>query len=118
MNNQKSSMMPYVIIAIIVAIGLAAYFYWNGNSTPVNNNLQDTADSTEVVGSQVFQLLGKINAIKIDSAFFKGQTFSTLVDYSVSIPALPIGRSNPFAPIGGTANLTQSTTTLVKSIKR
>ena len=101
MNTQKSSKMPYVIIAIVVGIAVTVYFYWNGSQPPATTTLDQISSSDQIVGAKVFKLLSEINSLKIDSAFFSDPSYLTLRDYSVEIPPLPIGRSNPFAPLPG-----------------
>ena len=101
MNTQRQSKTPYIIIAIVVLVGLVGYFYWNGTTAPASATLDVTTGGDQVVGAKVYKLLGEINNLKIDSAFFSNASYRTLRDYSVEIPSLPIGRVNPFAPLPG-----------------
>jgi len=102
MNNaQKSSKKPYVIIAIVVIIGVIAYFYYQGTIAPTSTTLSESDIADQAVGAQVLDLLHEINSLKIDTALFKDPAFLTLRDYTVIIPALPVGRVNPFAPLPG-----------------
>ncbi|MFA6554638.1 MAG: hypothetical protein WCS89_04005 [Candidatus Paceibacterota bacterium] len=102
-NNQKPSKMPYIIIAIIVIISVIGYFYWSGTQTPVGTTLEQTDDASQAVGSRVFKLLGEINSLKVDSTFFNEPAYRTLIDYSIEIPVLQVGRTNPFAPLSRVA---------------
>jgi hypothetical protein len=101
MNTQKSSTTPYIIIAIVVIIGVMVYLYWNGTKVPDSTTLEQTNGSDIAVGADVFKLLSEINSLKIDSTFFNDSTYKSLRDFTVDIPTLPIGRSNPFAPLPG-----------------
>lgn len=89
------------IFILILVVGAFIYFYMSGGS--VNNNsalLQGSSpDVSDNVGVEVLTLLNQIQSLKIDSTLFSEPVYKTLVDYSVPIPAQPIGRTNPFAPI-------------------
>lgn len=101
MNNKKDSKLKYLVITLIVAIGLLVYFYWSGSQTPESMTLDEIDSVNQAVGVRVLNLLNEINALKIDTDFFKGQAYQTLRDYTVEIPALPVGRPNPFSPVAG-----------------
>lgn len=107
-NTQKSSKMPYIIIAIVVIIALIGYFYWSGTQTPVGTTLEQSADSSQAVGSRVFRLLSEINSLRIDSTFFNEPAYRTLIDYSIEVPVLQIGRPNPFAPLSRVSTSTRA----------
>jgi hypothetical protein len=82
-----------------------------------------TDQDSQAISSQITQALLKIEQIKLDRSIFENQIFASLEDRSEEIIDEPVGRSNPFAPLGDTsvnvttrANLnmgsdTQATTT-------
>jgi len=101
MNNGKTSIKSYIIIGVVVLLALVAYFYYKGTQAPAQETLGIDAANNDMVGERVFALLGQMNALRIDKEFFMGQAYLTLRDYSVGIPTLPVGRTNPFAPLPG-----------------
>ena len=101
MNTQKSSKMPYVILAIVVFIAVIFYFYWTGNNTSESLTLQEISSANQATGVRVLNLLNEISSLNIDSSFFNSPVYQTLRDYSVEIPPLPVGRPNPFATVPG-----------------
>ncbi len=105
MNNQpqqqKSSKMAYLVLFVIVAGALLYYFYSTGSSTPESLTLQEESLANQAAGIRVLNLLNQINVLKIDNVFFEDKSYRTLRDYTNEIPALPVGRSNPFAPVPG-----------------
>jgi len=105
MNTAKPSKMPYLIITVIVIIAILVYFYWTGNKTSESLTLQELNNANQVAGTQVLNLLNEISSLKIDNEFFNNPVYKTLRDYSVEIPSLPVGRSNPFSPVPGMAPL-------------
>ena len=101
MNIQKSSKIPYIIIAVVVIIGVSIYFYMTGSAASDSTTLEQTNGANNAVGANVFQLLSEINSLKIDGTFFNDPSYKALKDFTVAIPPLSIGRQNPFAPLPG-----------------
>ena len=99
-NNKPSSSKSTISILVIVALAGLGYFWWSGNSTPASSSIT-SSDSQAAVGVQVLNLLNQIQSLSIDTSLFTDPAYKTLVDYSVMIPPVPVGRSNPFAPIPG-----------------
>lgn len=71
---------------------------------------QPVSQDAKVISSQISQALLKIEQIKLDRSIFDNQIFATLEDRSEEIVDEPVGRRNPFAPLGDTsANITTTT---------
>ncbi len=71
----------------------------------------DNSPSTDVVGKELLVLLDKIESLKLDGSIFNDKTFLSLQDYSVTLVPQNPGRSNPFAPLPGTAPAKTTKTT-------
>lgn len=104
-TNKKSSTMTYLIVILVIGLAFLVYFYVNGNKTGDSLTLEEISDSDQVVGARVLTLLNEISSLNIDASFFKNQLYSTLRDYTVEIPALPIGRANPFSAVAGMSSV-------------
>ncbi len=63
-------------------------------------SVTDTTNGVGASGQQVLALLGKLKAIQLDNEIFSDPTFQSLQDFSIEIAPQPIGRSNPFLPVG------------------
>ncbi len=104
-------------LAIISAM-IGGYYLLTGNSSPVSSLVSSTgAGSAISLTAQITEdtaflstLIG-LSGIKIDTAMFSSQTFSSLVDNQVKINSadegIP-GRLNPFAPIDAPVTLPPS----------
>ncbi len=69
-----------------------------------------TSQDTAVLASQISQALLKIEQITLHRAIFDDPIFVSLEDRSQPIVDEPIGRTNPFAPLGDTSvNVTTRT---------
>jgi hypothetical protein len=107
MNTPKTSKTPYIVITIVVIFLAIGYFYWSGTKPTDSLTLESGGDS-QVVGSRVLRLLNEIDSLSIDSSFFSDKSYETLIDHSVVIPTLSVGRSNPFSPVPGVSNPSSS----------
>jgi hypothetical protein len=100
MNTKPSSTKSTLAVLLIIGLfGVAYYFYNSYMPSSTDSITADNSDSD--VGAHVLSLLNQIQSLNIDSTIFKDPGFNTLVDYSVEIPPVPVGRPNPFAPLPG-----------------
>lgn len=100
--NPKNTTIVAIIAVIVLAI---VYFYFSGGATPESERTIE-AQSANVASNRVLSLLNQIQSLQINTDLFKATAYQTLVDYSVEIPELPVGRPNPFAPLPGVSNQT------------
>ena len=100
-QNQKSGAMTYIFLIIILVAGGIAYFYFMGNQGSGSIGLEVVDTSKQAAGIRVLNLLNEISGIEINDKIFGDNAYQLLRDNTVSIPALPIGRANPFAPVPG-----------------
>jgi len=103
-NNtpNKSSLKTYIIVGVILVAAVIAYFYWQGTGSSSGTAALGQVNADEQsAGVKVFSLLSEINSLRIDSSLFDDPGYRTLRDFTVAVPALPVGRSNPFAPVPG-----------------
>jgi len=108
------------ILAIIILFIVYAVFI---KSDPTNPELVKGSSSVagseeaKILGNQISQALLRIEQIKLDKSIFSSEIYLTLKDRSQAIAEEPIGRSNPFAPLGDTSvnSITRATTTATSS---
>ena len=86
-----------LFLTLLIFGGLLAYQSVSGQS----DDPFATTDSGEevVIGRDTFVLFDKLKSYDFDGSVFQSATFQSLVDFSRSLPAESVGRSNPFAPI-------------------
>ena len=68
--------------------------------------------NSQAISSQISQALLKIEQIKLDRSIFDNKIFTSLEDRSEEIVDEPVGRTNPFAPLGDTSVNISSRTNL------
>ena len=98
-----------IVIILIIAAGI--YFYTSSSSPSSSSGglLQaEASPEASAAAARVLTLLNQIRSLRIDRTLFSDPAYQTLRDYSVPIPAVGVGRPNPFAPLFG---VSVSTTT-------
>jgi hypothetical protein len=96
-----------LIIVVIVLLALAGYFYYAGGEVPESPTLQVNSE-VQASAARVLVLLNQIRSLKINPDIFSSPEYQTLQDNTVSIPPLPVGRTNPFAPLPSAPKPTSS----------
>lgn len=90
-----------IIIAVIVVIGLIIYSIVKPD--PEVQKLLETSerqDSAQVLGDDITRAINQIQSLKLDRAVLDDPVLKNLTDHSEPIIPEPVGRRNPFAPIG------------------
>ncbi len=103
MKTQTTSKKPLFTIIAIIGAALLAYFFFIGGKAPASDAILQTVATPEAnaASARILNLLNQIKSLKIETTIFTNPAYQTLQDYSVPIPAVPVGRPNPFAPIPG-----------------
>jgi hypothetical protein len=96
-----------VIVALLVAVGV-----WIGlSSSETPGSLLAVETVTEQGANQdLVSTLLALRAVKLDASLFTDPAFVSLKDFSTQIVPEPVGRPNPFAPLGSSAVVTSSST--------
>jgi hypothetical protein len=93
------------IVAVVILGGVYVFFTRDSKeedtNAPLTSRNSTGTSATPQVGADVLALLNRINSLKIDTDIFDSLVYQSLEDYEVDIPPQPVGRENPFAPIGG-----------------
>jgi len=103
--------LSHKIIIFVVALLVAAGIWIGLSSSSSSSSLL----STESVGDNgpdqdLVATLLALRSVKLDGSLFSDPGFENLKDFSTAIVPEPIGRPNPFAPLGGSVLISTSTT--------
>ncbi len=118
-----SSILKIIITILVLAgIGFFGYNYLTRSSSPNDTLIEQTGVNTSAMGVEVLSALNQLRTLKLDGSIFKDKTFMSLHDFSKPILPEPVGRINPFSPIGveviknvKTAPIEQNTSTTTAS---
>ena len=94
-----------IIIIVIIGVTLFGFLYFSffgskesESQLLVNIDVDDPAFF--VGGSELLPFVLKLRNIDFDTEVLSSASFASLSDLSVSLQPQPLGRVNPFAPIG------------------
>lgn len=115
MESKKSLFIP--ILVILLAILIVGYVYFSRGRD--NDSLLQTRVKTadEVIGKDLLLSLLKLKTLKLDDSLFRDPVFLSLQDWTIELVPQPVGRNNPFLPLGrngGSVSTTTRTTTPVR----
>ncbi len=89
-----------VLIGVII-LGVAFFAYSYFFAKPAEPLLSAQAVSTTTsVDQDLISLLLELKSIRLDDSIFSDPAFNSLQDFSQELVQEPIGRMNPFAPLG------------------
>src|SRR3989344_4647536 len=99
-NKKTQAITAGVVVALIIIIWMVVG--GGGGSAPEDPSLTAVAsDPVElIIGRDMLAALDKMKAVRLDTSFFSNPVYKTLQDFTVQIPKQPVGRRDPFAPIG------------------
>jgi len=87
-------------VAAIVVAGIAyTYFFKGSEEEPLLSSELSSAAALEV-GADVLALLRDLQSIQLDESIWSDPAFRGLQDFGRPLIEEPVGRSNPFAPVG------------------
>jgi hypothetical protein len=84
-------------ILAIVMLGLLVYAY-KTMFAPADD--VSSADNT-IATQRVEMIMNQINGINFDTSVMQEPSFKSLKSIETPLISLPVGRSNPFAPVSG-----------------
>ncbi len=109
-----------LIVPFIVIVGAFVLYSIFIKEEPTTSLLKkEVATSGDVLGAEIIKAINQISTLTLDRSVFDDPIFKTLIDRSEVLQPEPIGRANPFAPIGSTgAAPTTSTSTTPARVTR
>ena len=105
-------LMHHKIIVIAIALVVAIMVWYGLSSSADTSSSLLSTQSVEDSGpdKDLVATLLALRAVKLDAALFTEPAFTSLKDFSTQIVPEPIGRPNPFAPLGASALPSASST--------
>lgn len=93
----------YKITLIVLILGVGAFVAYQNYYVPslnIDPLVSEGQVAGSIVGQEIISLLGELESIKLDVTIFEKESFRSLIDFGQTINSEPVGRGNPFAPIG------------------
>lgn len=95
--KQYSTVIAFVVVVAALYGGYVLFFA---------ESAEPVVEVTEINASpdqDLIALLFELKGIRLDSALFEDRLFKALKDFGRDLVSEPVGRSNPFAPLGGSS---------------
>jgi hypothetical protein len=86
-----------IVVIIAIAFGIYSYFFAGKTEAPLT---AETVSAASPADQDLISLLLELKSITLDDSIFANPTFTSLHDFSQDLVAEPVGRPNPFAPLG------------------
>lgn len=96
-KNYKS----IAIVLILFAAAWGAYIFLSSDTGEVLL-VSENAGGAIAAGKEVLVLLEELKGLQLNDAIFTSPAFRSLKDFRKEIKPEPVGRPNPFAPLGST----------------
>lgn len=87
------------VLVVLLAFIIYAFFF---KKPPEVGVLQTDGSltSSQIPGRDLIIILRRLESINLDGSVFESAAFKSLTDFSLPLVKEPIGRDNPFAPVG------------------
>lgn len=103
-----------IVVLVIAGVGFFGYNYLTRTDTAGDALIKQESVNTGKMGAEVLTALNQLKTLKLDSSIFKDDVFVSLQDFSKPLNPEPVGRVNPFSPIGvesGSVKITPNAST-------
>jgi len=114
--NKKNQI---ITVILVVIVGFVAFNYLKGNSND-NSGSSIVAEQkvAEFAGArEILNLLNRMSKVKLDDSIFNNNSFKSLKDTTVVLVGQPVGRDNPFAPLGTDGIRSTSSSTISPTVR-
>ena len=91
----------YILAGVAVILLFIGYSYFFGKEEEPLLKEEQVAELQNPVDQELIALLLELRGIDLDETIFKDMVFLSLQDFSQVLVPEPVGRTNPFAPYGG-----------------
>ena len=88
------------IVIVIVLAGIAWYMLSGSSPSPDSVLTSESAAQIPPEAQELVETLLTLRAVTLQGTIFSNPSFQVLKDFSTPIIPEPIGRPNPFAPLG------------------
>ncbi len=96
-------------ISVLVIAVIAVLVYMNGSGSATQSDVSVVEASKVSPDAQyVLTILSKMKQVKLEDPIFNDEAFKLLNDNTVTFDQEEVGRSNPFAPLGTSNAIIQS----------
>ncbi|RJQ34136.1 hypothetical protein C4568_03295 [Candidatus Parcubacteria bacterium] len=91
-----------LVAGIVILVITAAAWYMLSGSAPADDAVLMTENVQDIPpeAQELLDSLRRLQEVDLDSPIFANPSFQVLKDFTTPVIPEPIGRTNPFAPLG------------------
>lgn len=93
--RQYQSAITFIVVVGVLYLGYQFFF-----AAPTEDALIVTTEQGAGPDQDLIALLFELKSIRLDNAIFGDPLFQSLNDFGQTLVQEPVGRQNPFAPLG------------------
>jgi hypothetical protein len=97
MNFLKAHKTGIAVAVIIILLFVGYGFFFGGSDEEA---LVSESAVPDAVGGDLIAILGRLQSLSLEGTVFSNPLFRSLVDFGIELTPEPVGRPNPFAPLG------------------
>lgn len=90
----------FIIVALVVIAFVGYTLFFAEEGTDASLTVEQAGEVQTEVGQELIGLLLELRSIQLDASLFSDDRFQSLQDFGQEIVSEPVGRPNPFAPLG------------------
>ena len=100
-------------IALVIIIAISIYSYFSGTTTTntTSSLLAQNKTLQSPDAEYIYSLSQQLHQALLEDSIFSNPVFQSLKDNTAVFPSQPVGRNNPFAPIGTDSTFVQKSAT-------
>ena len=110
MNSKNTTTVVIIVVAASLIIGF--FIYFGRSRSPVSSGLRvdlpNNSVNQPILSRELLSALASVNDLKLDPTFFNDTAFASLIDYSKDLRDDPLGRDNPFLPVGASVGASET----------
>jgi hypothetical protein len=98
-----SNKLLYIGLGVALLIAAGYFFFFRTSDTGPALTTEGTGDAmsdSAAADREFLVLLQQLEGIKLDTGILKDPAFTSLQNFRIEPTPQPVGRTNPFAPVG------------------
>lgn len=95
--KQHKNIILGLIAVVLLFVGYVVLFGGEDDGAALTS---ESPSGESAVGSDLLTLLLELNSLELNATIFENPLFQQLQDFSQELVPEPVGRNNPFAPVG------------------
>jgi len=89
-----------IVILIVIVLAFVVYSFFFAGEEEELLDVTTAENAVSAADQGLIVLLQQLQGLKLEESLFSSDIFMSLTDFGQDIAPQPVGRDNPFAPLG------------------